>query len=156
MPVKYHCPKCNKRFVEWGAEKLGFKCPDCKNEELVRVGVAEDRPMKRPTLKRGTRKAAPIAPVVEEDEALVPDTEVLEEEEEVTVEEEPAAFVPVSAEEAEVEFVPNPDDLVVQESTEAEEVELEVPDDLAFGEVAPPLDEEPVEEQEGVEEEWPQ
>lgn len=27
MPVKYECPKCGRRFTEWGAEKVGFKCP---------------------------------------------------------------------------------------------------------------------------------
>ena len=35
MAVKYHCRKCGKRFIDWGAEKLGFKCPDCENEQVV-------------------------------------------------------------------------------------------------------------------------
>lgn len=39
MPLKYYCPKCDKRFVDWGAEKLGFKCPDCANEALFKVGT---------------------------------------------------------------------------------------------------------------------
>ena len=39
MPLKYYCPKCEKRFVDWGAEKLGFKCPGCTDETLYRVGT---------------------------------------------------------------------------------------------------------------------
>lgn len=52
MPVKYECPKCEKRFVEWGAEKLNFKCPNCEEEPLVRVGALDDRPVRKPTLRK--------------------------------------------------------------------------------------------------------
>lgn len=66
MPVKYHCPKCGRRFTDWGAEKLGYKCPpDCTDQDstLVRVGSQTDEPAKRPpTLKR--RKKAEEAVVV--------------------------------------------------------------------------------------------
>lgn len=57
MPVKYFCPKCDRRFVDWGAEKLGFKCPDCKEQDLRRVGAATEEAAKRPTLKRRAKKA---------------------------------------------------------------------------------------------------
>ncbi len=40
MSVKYQCPKCEARYIEWGAEKLGFKCPKCAGQDLVRVGAA--------------------------------------------------------------------------------------------------------------------
>lgn len=57
MPVKYSCPKCDRRFVDWGAEKLGFKCPDCKDQELRRIGAVVEEAAKRPTLKRRAKKA---------------------------------------------------------------------------------------------------
>jgi len=69
MGLKYHCPKCGKRYIEWGAEKLGFRCPDCDDEELVRVGVSEEKAAKKPTLKRTVRKATPKPrPVVAEND----------------------------------------------------------------------------------------
>ena len=64
MAVKYHCPKCDKRFVDWGAEKLGFKCPDCEDEKLVRIGMSEAKPARKPTLKRKA-KVAKVVPEVE-------------------------------------------------------------------------------------------
>jgi len=58
MPVKYQCPNCDKRFVDWGAAKLGFKCPNCKDTDLVRLGVSDDKAAQRPTLKRHKKKPA--------------------------------------------------------------------------------------------------
>ncbi len=53
MAVKYECPSCGKRFVEWGAEKLGFRCPHCENEELVKIGgQGTQRSSAKPTLRR--------------------------------------------------------------------------------------------------------
>ncbi|MEA3364907.1 MAG: hypothetical protein U9Q79_04630 [Candidatus Hydrogenedentes bacterium] len=93
MPVKYECPKCGRRFTEWGAEKVGFKCP--KDEwstkdhpddvELVRVGSSEEGLLRRPTLKRTPRKIAqPKQPVMEvdENEVLVTDMEEIEDQDE--------------------------------------------------------------------------
>ncbi len=58
MAIKYHCPRCGKRYVDWGAEKLGFKCPDCEDEELVRIGPATAKPAKKkPSLSRRKKKA---------------------------------------------------------------------------------------------------
>ena len=69
MPAKYYCRKCGKRFIDWGAEKLGFQCPVCAGEELVRVGQTDDKPAKKkPSLKRKVRK---VAPVMVPDEAMV-------------------------------------------------------------------------------------
>ena len=97
MPIKYECPKCGRRFTEWGAEKVGFKCPKdqwCTKEhpddvELLRVGSSEEGPSRRPTLKRTPRKIAQPKPAVEldEDEALVPDIEELDTEDEFDEEE---------------------------------------------------------------------
>ena len=56
MALKYHCRKCGKKYVEWGADKLGFLCPQCDGEELVRVGGSGGAPAKKPSLKRTARK----------------------------------------------------------------------------------------------------
>ena len=60
MAVKYHCPKCEKRFIDWGAEKLGFKCPDCEDEKLIEVShsaaLVKAR-AKKPKPKRKKKKA---------------------------------------------------------------------------------------------------
>lgn len=110
MTVKYSCPKCSRRFADWGAQKMGFKCPhdeSCppgtEDEEitLLRVGAPlEDAASpQKPTLKR--KKAKPVK-VVQESELLTDgedlvvadeldteevedDTEDEEEEEEVVV-----------------------------------------------------------------------
>lgn len=56
MPLKYYCPKCEKRFVDWGAEKLGFKCPTCVDEILFRVGTHPDGEDGAPSLSKGAAK----------------------------------------------------------------------------------------------------
>lgn len=78
MAVKYHCPKCDKKYIDWGAEKLGFKCPDCEGETLVESGLdsaaAKKKKKKKPSLKRkkpaakkkkkaAKKKAAPSTPI---------------------------------------------------------------------------------------------
>lgn len=55
MAVKYQCPKCDKRFVEWGAAKMDFKCPN-DGEDLLRVGTAIDLPPTTMSLKRRPKK----------------------------------------------------------------------------------------------------
>ncbi len=61
MAVKYRCPKCEKRFIQWGAEKLKFKCPECKDEALVPLGSNEPGGAAvRPSLKRRTKKAIAV------------------------------------------------------------------------------------------------
>jgi|GEM_PF-2190407 len=45
MGKKYHCPNCGSRFVEFGAKKLDYKCPnaECGEERLIlsSVGIHE-------------------------------------------------------------------------------------------------------------------
>ncbi len=57
MPVKYICQKCAKRYVDWGAEKLKYRCPDCEDSELVRASEHEAPKKKaKASLKRKSRK----------------------------------------------------------------------------------------------------
>ena len=56
MPLKYYCPKCSKRFVDWGAEKLDFKCPDCDGETLFRVGTQPENEEVKPSLSKSAAK----------------------------------------------------------------------------------------------------
>jgi hypothetical protein len=61
MAGKYECPECGRRFIEQGAEKIGFKCPNdehCpdghpEDIELTAIKFEQDQPIRRkPTLKR--------------------------------------------------------------------------------------------------------
>ncbi len=56
MPLKYYCPKCSKRYVEWGAEKLAFKCPDCEDVTLYRVGTLPEGEDGKPSLSKTAAK----------------------------------------------------------------------------------------------------
>ncbi|HOD48394.1 MAG TPA: hypothetical protein PLM14_14490 [Candidatus Hydrogenedentes bacterium] len=134
MPVKYECPKCGRRFTEWGAEKVGFKCPKdqwCTKEhpddvELVRVGSSDEGLSRRPTLKRTPRKIAqPKQPVIEfdEDEALVPDVEELEAEEEFEEEEEEELVI--ETEDEETVAAPEEEAGAIEELPDEEEAEAE-------------------------------
>lgn len=96
MAIKFQCPRCGKRYVDWGAEKLGFKCPDCKDQDLLRIGLSGDDAEARPKLKRkalrpekGARPAAPKN--LDEDEPIM--DEMAADEEEMDEEEEPEVVV---------------------------------------------------------------
>ncbi|MBI3117184.1 MAG: hypothetical protein HYZ00_00760 [Candidatus Hydrogenedentes bacterium] len=133
MPVKYECPKCEKRFVEWGAQKLNFMCPHCKGGQLVRVGASEDRPVRKPSLRRrGRAERVPAAPV--ELEAVEASVEEFVEEEEET--EEPEVLAVIEGDLASVEKpVDEFDEDAVLEDEEGEVgADEEVPQDLEFGE----------------------
>lgn len=53
MTTKYLCSKCSRKFVDWGAEKLGFKCPDCEDSPLEEINFEPVAKVKsKPTLKR--------------------------------------------------------------------------------------------------------
>ncbi len=138
MPVKYECPKCGRRFTEWGAEKVGFKCPKdqwCTKEhpedvELVRVGSSDEGFSRRPTLKRTPRKIAqPKVHVVEldEDEALVPDIEEIEADDEFEEEEEDEVIV-VDGAEAEA-AAPEADEAAVTDDID-DDADADVDDDV--------------------------
>jgi DNA-directed RNA polymerase subunit RPC12/RpoP len=145
MPVKYHCARCGRRFVDWGAEKLGFKCPDCEDEELVRMGASEDRPAKKASLKRGARKAVPAAPVELEEEYVGGEGAVDEGDEETPIDDESAEedeeALLVAEDEEGTAFVRSPAELIPSDSDE-DEVTLDVGEDLGFGDVAPSISEE--------------
>jgi DNA-directed RNA polymerase subunit RPC12/RpoP len=137
MAVKYHCRKCGKRFVEWGAEKLGFKCPDCEGEDLVRVGLSDEKGARRPSLKRKGRRPVPVVSVAEDD-LIAPDIEEVETEE-------------IEGEAPQTVFIADDDEgpqadldlaevLPAAEVVEAEPADLEVPEDVGFGEVTPPVE----------------
>lgn len=144
MAVKYQCPKCGRRWADWGAEKLGFKCPNCAaggtdDVELVRVGSSDLKSAKRPSLKRTAARPA-LRPVV-----------VAGPEEEEVFGEEPEEDTHVSEDdEAEFEDDAEIDDDEVfddeEEDTAAGEEAAEKDDgielnDLPFGDVGSPLGE---------------
>ena len=52
MAIKYECPRCGRRFVEWGAERFGFRCPQCQDEELIRLGGTREPVESAPSLRR--------------------------------------------------------------------------------------------------------
>ncbi len=135
MPVKYHCLRCGKRYVEWGAEKLGFKCPDCEGEELVRIGGAEDKGVRKTSLKRTAKKSAEASGAVDEDEALVPDTGALEESDADEAEDEDEAA------EGQEEGAYDRSDakLLLSDNDDSSDVSIDVSDGLPFGEVSPGL-----------------
>jgi len=72
MAVKYTCPKCNRRFADWGAKKMDFKCPHDENcppgtedeiIELHKVGAnPDDSSATKPSLKRKKAVVARVAP----------------------------------------------------------------------------------------------
>jgi predicted nucleic acid-binding Zn-ribbon protein len=76
MVVKYQCPACSKRFVEWGAQKIDFKCPDCEEEKLVLMGPSESAATakKKPSLRKrktAARKPKPVqAPPVDDTDSI--------------------------------------------------------------------------------------
>ncbi len=86
MVVKYRCTKCERRFVDWGAEKVraGQGCEDCHGEHLEQIGheTAKTPAKKKPALKRKRKKAAkqaeptPLASY-DDDNTVAPDLDTL-------------------------------------------------------------------------------
>ena len=149
MAVKYHCKKCGKRFVEWGAEKLGFKCPDCEKEDLVRIGLSDEKAVRKPSLKRRPRRVTTSLATMD-DEGIPADIEDVEMEE---PEEEETVFLASDDEGESVGFDLEgviPVDAIVG----AESAELDIPDE--FGEVAAPLADDTLEEPIDDTEPWPE
>ncbi len=150
MPVKYHCARCGKRFVDWGAEKVGFRCPDCEDEDLVRIGSPEDRSTKKTSLKRASQRQEAATADVDEDEALVPDVDSLEEEE-VVDEEEPIA---ASEDEENRSYARSKEDLLLDNSDDSDGVSIEMSQGLPFGEVSPGLGEDSLGGEDDVDPDW--
>jgi len=73
MAAKYYCRRCEKKYVQWGAEKLKFLCPHCDGEELVRVAGPDGASGKAPSLKRAPRKRTPRKPKRKPKEVAVVD-----------------------------------------------------------------------------------
>jgi len=129
MAVKYHCRKCGKRFIDWGAQKLGYKCPDCGDEELVRLGAGDEKAARKPSLKRKPRRVVPAAQStdpnllgvdLDEMEAEEPETEATDSIFLDTEDDDARAGVDID------EVIP-PEDL-----GEAEPADLEAGEDLGF------------------------
>jgi len=135
MAVKYHCRKCGKRFVDWGAEKLEYKCPDCDDEELVRIGSAEDKPVKRPSLKRKVPRPPKPAPAEEEDFGIeenepAEDEDIYEDEEEELEEEEEEAEVAAESEEEETEEEAKEEEESEEDSEEFKDIDSSGSEDV--------------------------
>ena len=161
MAIKYVCPKCNRRFTQWGAEKFGFKCPDDEwrpkdhpnDIELVRLGPSDDRPSRRPALKKGARKLAVSLPAGYGDEPAVSEVDDLET---------AAEFQSAGGdfEDAEVEDEETADEEVVVEAVIAPAGDEEIPADAELGDEIDIEGEEgeaadeAVSEGETVEEDW--
>lgn len=77
MAVKYICAKCERKFIDWGAKKLNFKCPDCEESELTAIGfdASAKTKKKRPALKRVPKKKKKVV-VPDDDNILTNDDDV--------------------------------------------------------------------------------
>ncbi len=79
MSVKYECPKCDRRFLDWGAEKLAYQCPECQGVGLQRLGAQEESSAPAPKLKRKpaakvkAERSAPATLSESNDLAAMPD-----------------------------------------------------------------------------------
>jgi hypothetical protein len=62
LAAKYHCPMCGRRFVEWGAQNLEFKCPGegCDQAVLVLPGTGNDNIGVKPKSKRSKKTPVPV------------------------------------------------------------------------------------------------
>ena len=67
MAVKYYCTKCDRKFVEFGVEKVkaGDLCDDCRGEFLEVAGFNQAQAVakKKPALKRKRKAKAPAKKV---------------------------------------------------------------------------------------------
>ncbi|HNY86575.1 MAG TPA: hypothetical protein P5141_02220 [Candidatus Hydrogenedentes bacterium] len=125
MPIKYYCPKCHRRFLEWGAEKLSHTCPnpECGSESLVLMESTTLEAPEKPKLKKVKRKKTPpVIPLGDDfdvDEAMV----------DMPLEDEDFEDVEVEEEELETEEVEETEE-VLEETADDFEEEAEATDDL--------------------------
>ncbi|HOH28061.1 MAG TPA: hypothetical protein PLC40_00165 [Candidatus Hydrogenedentes bacterium] len=151
MVVKYYCPKCGRRFVDWGAEKLGFKCPSdtCEEAELVILGSKSSETSGSSQKVKRSKKRKSIVPNISsdidisemDDAGFVEDMDLDEggeglEEEDEELEDDVVLPVIPDEDEAVVEVIIDTDDdeVVVDEDTfsdalDIEDVELEAEED---------------------------
>jgi len=146
---KYHCRKCGRRFIDWGAEKLNYKCPDCDGEELVRVGGVIDGSTKRPSLRRKVRRPVVPVPLGEED-VLMGDVEDLD----VEQPEEEDSFYVAEEEEKTVPELDTEEEIAPAGIEDIAETELVEADDLVFGEEGTPAEAEDIEDTADEETDW--
>ena len=157
MAIKFECPRCGRKFTEWGAERLGFKCPhdaNCPKEaadeeiELIRSGGSDDKHASRASLKRtpAKRKAAVPKHSVD-DEAIAPDIEEMEDDEKADDEddEEPDIVAGEDDEAADTDAVDEVvvvvvDDEDVEEDTDDIEVDDEETEEELDFEASPPVE----------------
>lgn len=165
MPVKYHCPKCHRRFTEWGAQKVGFKCPhdewcpkDALGEiELIRGGVIEEKPAKKTVVKRPPKKVTTPENVEFDtgEEVLVPDVEEVEEVEETSSD---SDFTSSDDEESPVKFSSEDNVNLLEDEgdgeSDDEDEDLDAPVDLAFGETPQHLNDDGIEELRETQHDW--
>ena len=91
MAVKYICPVCGRRFVDWGAEKLGFKCPgeECKGATLILPGSGDEDQEDKPSLKRSRKRkvvAPPVMDIADMDSTFIESDDDVDEEDDEEVE----------------------------------------------------------------------
>ncbi len=120
MPtIKYFCPQCGKKFVEWGAQKFNFKCPHCHDVELQRIGISSEQITATPKIRRKPRLVEEEGDVEfpegyaqeeELDDFGVPDVPILEDEE-----------LPIEEEELPPEEILPEEPDVVEEELDTEE-----------------------------------
>lgn len=62
MADKYHCTSCGRRFVDWGAKKLEFKCPtsDCNQSDLLLLDSDNFLTETKPKAKRSVKRKTPV------------------------------------------------------------------------------------------------
>ena len=138
MAVKYECPKCGRRFAEWGAEKLGFKCPlddrcpaSAVGEEisLVRVGLNDEPAPSKASLRK---KPKPVSvPISRSDDDIEETVEPVSDDEDADIDEDDDEGEETDDEEEESEVVVGASAAVVVDSDDSAEDDDDDDDDLA-------------------------
>ena len=116
---KYYCPKCGRKFIEWGAQKLDFKCPgkECDGEHLKLIDPKTLEAVEKPKTKKPRKKKERVVPVssdfdLEDGVSEVPlEDEEYEEPEEISEEEIEEDYL-----EEDEEEIPDKSDLILAET----------------------------------------